>query len=227
MRFTISAEHRDFFIKNHFIELETLISPQQIEALYKHAEETVAKRLRLPVHQLKARPAPEIYQAGYDLWRDCEPIKKIAHKQSFAEIACDLMQTMPLRYGFDQYFAMTKCTVSPYDVPSSLQEISCLSPLAGAMIVPLQDLSSPPSFFPMPLKKGNVLFISPTFSLPWPQLFSTPELCFFMIAFAMEKTCFRADSHDPHAVSLKKLGYVFNDLLSDKLHPILLRKNLL
>ena len=136
------------------------------------------------------------------------------------------MQVVPLRYGFDQYFAMFQCTEgSPYDVPSTLQEISCFNPLAGALLLPLQDLSSPPTFFPMPLKAGNGLFISSAFSLPWPQLFSTCGLCFFLIVYATEKAIFCADSHDPHAASLKKLGYVYNETLKNSIHPILVRRN--
>jgi hypothetical protein len=225
MRFAITADHREFFSKNHYIEFEEIISLEQIATLKNQAERTLATRLHISIEKLSKKPAPEIYQAGYDLWRDNEAIKKITHKHAFAALAAELMQVIPLRYAFDQYFAMTHCTVSPYDVPSSLQEISCLNPLAGALLLPLQDLTSPPSFFPMPLKCGNALFVSPTFALPWPQLFSTPGLCFMLIVFSAERTFFRPDSHDPHAVSLKKLGYAYNDALNDRLHPIVLRRS--
>ena len=226
MRFAITADHKEFFKKNHYIEFENLFSVDQRASLKKNAEETIAKRLHIPASRLKEKTAPEIYQAGYDLWRDNEEIKKITQKQAFASVASELLQTLPLRYAFDQYFSMLQCTAgSPYDVPSSLQEISCMNPLAGGLILPLQDLPSPPTFFPMPLKAGSGLFISSTFSLPWPHLFSTCGLSFFLIAYAHEKTMFRADSHDPHAASLKKLGYVFNEWLKDSLHPIILRKN--
>lgn len=226
MRFAITADHREFFKKNNYIEFENILSADQIGSLKKNAEETIAKRLNIPVSKLKDKTAPEIYQAGYDLWRDNGEIKKITQKQTFGTVASELFQALPLRYAFDQYFSMFRCTAgSPYDVSSSLQEISCLNPLAGALILPLQDLSSPPTFFPMPFKAGSGLFISPTFSLPWPQLFSTCGLNFFLIAYAMEKTMFRAGSHDPHAASLKKLGYAFNEFLNDSIHPIVLRKN--
>jgi hypothetical protein len=224
MRFAITADHREFFLKNHFIEFEEVIASDQVVSLKKNAEETISKRLRIPSTKLRDKTAPEIYQAGYDLWRDNEEIKKVSHKHTFAALASELLQTFPLRYGFDQYFSMTQCRGSPYDVPSSLQDISCINPLAGALLLPLQDLPSPPIFFPMPLKTGNALFLSPTFSLPWPQLFSTCGLCFFLIVYAVEKTFFRADSHDPHAMSLKKLGYAYNDLLKDSIHPIVLRR---
>ena len=225
MRFSITADHREFFNKNQYIELEELLPLDQVAILKKNAEETIAKRLKIPQEKLARSPAPDIYQAGYDLWRDCDAIKKITQKHSLAAVASELFQVVPLRYGYDQYFSMTQCTGSPYALPVSLQEISCLQPLAGALLLPLHDLNSPPSFLPLPIKAGSGLFISPNLSLPWPQLFSTPGLSFFLIAFATAKTLFRADSKDPHAVSLKKLGYVFNDHLNDSLHPIVLRKN--
>jgi hypothetical protein len=224
MRFAITADHRDFFSKNHYIEFEGVIVPDQAASLKKNVEETIAKRLRIPLAKLKEKTAPGIYQAGYDLWRDNEEIKKISHKHAYVTLASELMQIAPLRYGFDQYFATIQCDGSPYDVPSSLQDISCIGPLAGALLLPLQDLASPPVFFPMPLKVGHGLFISPTFSLPWPQLFSTCGFCFFLIVYAMEKASFRADSHDPHAATLKKLGYAYNDLLKDSIHPMVLRR---
>jgi hypothetical protein len=225
MRFSLTADHREFFNKNQFIELEEVLPLDQVALLKKNAEETVAKRLGVTVGKLSHRPAPDIYQAGYDLWRNSEAIKKITHKHSLAAVDSELFQTVPLRYAYDQYFAMTHCTSSPYALPVSLQEISCLQPLAGALILPLHDLASPPSFFPLPLKMGSGLFISPNLSLPWPELFFAPGLEFLLIAFSPHKTSFRADSKDPHAVSLKRLGYVFNDQLNDSLHPIVLRKN--
>lgn len=226
MRFAITADHQEFFTKNHYIEFEGILPSQQIASLKENVHKTIGKRLRISPEKLYEKTAPEIYQAGYDLWRDNEDIKKIAHKQAFASIASELMQVLPLRYGFDQYFATFQCNAaSPYDLPSSLQNISCIHPLAGGLILPLQDLPSPPTFFPMPLKAGNALFISPTFALPWPQLFSTCGLYFFLITYAMEKSFFRSDSHDPHAASLKKLGYAYNDVLKDSIHPIILRKS--
>ncbi len=226
MRFAITADHQDFFTKNHYIEFEGILPLDQVSLLKKNAEVTIAKRLRIPPEKFKEKSAPELYFAGYDLWRNNEEIKKIAHKQAFASLASELMQAVPLRYGYDQYFATYQCNAaSPYDLPYSLQDISCIHPLVGGLLLPLQDLPSPPTFFPMPLKVGNGLFISPTFALPWPHLFSTCGLCFILIAYAAEKAIFRADSHDPHAVALKKLGYVFNDPLKDSIHPIVFRRS--
>jgi hypothetical protein len=223
MRFAITADHRDFFTKNQYIEFEGILPLDQVALLKKNAEQTLAGRLKIAPDK---KSAPEIYQAGYDLWRDNVEIKKITHKQAFAMLVSELTQTFSLRFGFDQYFATYRCTAaSPYDVPMSLQEISCISPLAGALLLPLQDLASVPSFFPIPLKAGHGLFITAGFALPWPQLFATCGLAFLLIAYSAEKATFRSDSHDPHAASLKKLGYVFNDSLKDSVHPLVLRKS--
>ncbi len=194
MRLAISPEHRDFFNKNHFIAFEELLPLDQVAQLRKHA------------------------QGDYDLWRHSEAIKKITHKHTLAAIASELFQTIPLRYGFDLYITAGK---SPWP-PCTLQQISALSPLAGALVLPLQDLPLP---IPFPGKEGSGLFISPSFPIPWPELFATPDLQLLMIAYAQDKTSFRADIPDLHATQLKKLGYVFNDVLKDSLHPVLIRKN--
>ncbi len=224
MRFAVTADHRVFFSKNNYIEFENLLSAAQVADLKKHAEQTLANRLRLPLHKLEIRPSAELFQAGYDLWRDSDTIKKSTHKQGLASLASELFQIVPIRFGFDQYFFTTRDSPSPFAQASTLQELSCLSPLCGALILVLEDLAAPIKNFPLPLNAGNGLFISPSLPIPWPELFGTAGLHLFMMGFAMDKTFFRPDTKDPHAVNLKKLGYVFNDLLNDNLHPILLRR---
>jgi hypothetical protein len=224
MRFALTSDHREFFNKNNYIELEGIIPSDQIASLKKSVDETLATRLRLPVAKVADRPPLNLFQAGYDLWRDSEAIKKIVQKNAFASLASELFQILPIRCAFDQYIFTAKGSPAPFSQPFTLQDASCLSPLAGALILPLEDLIEPLSFFPLPLNIGSGLYISPSLSLPWPQLFSTPGLRLFMIGFAREKTSFRADTRDPHAVNLKKLGYAFNDHLKNSLHPILLRK---
>lgn len=224
MRFAQTADHREYFSKNNYIEFEEVLPVGQVSTLKKNAIETMEKRLHLPFSKFVSRPPQEVLLAGHDLWRSSDAIKKIAHKNAFATIASELFQIVPLRMGFDQLFLIEKNNASPFSQTYSLQDTSCLSPLAGALILPLDDLPTPLSFFPMPIKAGSGLFISPSFPIPWPELFSTPGLNFFMIGFAQGRTYFRPDTRDPHAVTLKKLGYVFNDPLKDSVHPIILRK---
>jgi len=225
MRFVIDADHRQFFSKNGFIVFENLFPLDQLASLKNHAEETIAKRLRTAPTELYKKTGLEIYQAGHDLWRDSETMRKITHKQTFAEIAGQLFQTVSLRCGFDQYFSMGQGGSSPYPTATTLQEASCIEPLAGALLFPITDLSEPLPFFPLPVKAGDALMIAPSFSIPWPQLFGTAGLSFFLIAFAMEKAYFREGTQDTHAVFLKKLGYAYNSALEGSLHPIVLRKH--
>ena len=118
----------------------------------------------------------------------------------------------------------------PFTEPLTLQEISCLSPLAGALLLPLEDLEEPCAAFPIPLKAGNVSVAFYFCNTPDP---AAAALCDSRIATTghwiwKRKNIFRADTRDTHAIYLKKLGYAFNDLLKEEHHPLLLeRTNLL
>lgn len=225
MRFALNADHRDFFQKNNYIELEELLTPIQANLLRKHIERTLAARLQISIEKLTNTPAAELFQVGYDLWRDDETIRKSVHKRAYASLAAELLHAHALRLAFDAYIQTSKQSSCPFLETLPLQEISCLFPLVGGLILPLKDLEEPCNSFPLPLKAGNGLFISATLPIPWPQLFQTPGLHLLVVGFGQEKTFFRADTRDAHAIHLKKLGYVFNDLLREDLHPLLLRKN--
>jgi hypothetical protein len=51
-------------------------------------------------------------------------------------------------------------------------------------------------------------------TIPWPQLFATPDLHVLMIAYAENKTSFRPDIPDMHA-QLKKFDYAINYMLEE------------
>src|SRR5579863_3768855 len=211
MPFALTADHCAFFSKNQFIEFEELLPQTQVATLKKDVEEALAARLKIPVAQLGKRPASELFLAGYDLWREKDAIRKTTQKNVLIKLALELFQTQRLRYAFDQIIYTTQGIPSSLSAPCTLQEISCLHPLTGALILPLEDLTHPLPFFPLPLRSGSGLFISPSLSIPWPELFATPHLHFLMIVYGMKKTYFRPDTRDPHASQLKKLGYAFNE----------------
>ena len=224
MRLALTADHKEFFLKNNYIEFEGLLTPEQVTILKKNAEEALASRLKLNTSRLKDQPTKELFQAGYDLWRDNAAIKKTVHKKEFALLASELFQTIPIRCAFDQYICTTQGSASPFSEVLTLQESSCLTPLAGALVLPLDDLIKPISSFHMPLNAGNGLFISPSLQIPWPELFATPNFSFLIIGYSGARTLFAADTCDPRAVNVKMLGYVFNESLKDAKHPILVRK---
>lgn len=224
MRFAITADHLNFFSKNHYISFEGLLPVDQVDTLRAEAENALANRLQTDPSKLPLKPSAEIYRAGYDLSRESEAIQKITRKHALATLASELFQTVPLRYGFDLYIISSTPPTSPI-APSTLQESTSLRPILGALILPLKDLTAPLPFFPLPQKKGDGLFISPSLPIPWPELFALPEIPLLLIAYAAEKTFFRAETTDIHASDLKKLGYAYNDLLKNSLHPLLVHKH--
>jgi hypothetical protein len=139
-------------------------------------------------------------------------------------VASELLQLLPLRYVFDQYILTTENKEAPFTEPYSIQEYCSLAPLGAVLILLLSDLTEPFDDFPLPLKAGSGLFISPTLPIPWKEIYARPDVHFLMIGFGGNKVSFQADTLDPHAVNLKLLGYVFNEKLRNNLHPILLRK---
>ncbi len=185
MKLALTADHKEFFLKNNYIEFEGLITPEQVAILKKNAEEALASRLKLNAARLGNKPVKELFQAGYELWRDNATIKKTVQKKEFAILASELFQVIPIRCAFNQYICTAeRGSASPFPETLTLQESSCLSPLAGALILPLDDLMKPIPSFNMPLNVGNGLFISPSLPIPWPELFSTPNLNFLIIGYS-------------------------------------------
>ncbi len=222
MPFTVHSDHRDFFEKNNFIELEELFSLEQVDALNRLLDQALSNRTRARKETRTQTQTQTLFVDGYDLWREDAQIKKIAHKHNIAEVVAEIFRTTPLRIAFDLFVAAGHTSPFPKELP--LTESSCLQPLVGALLVQLGDATGEVSGFPLPSKKGNVLLISPQLPIPWPTLFATPGLRLFMMSFGGQKTLYRAEIKDPHAPFLKKLGYVYGDYLKDALHPILVRK---
>lgn len=225
MRLALSADHKEFFLKNNYIEFEELLSPAQAEELRKNADEALASRIRISATKPGYSPAKAAFHAGYDLWRDNAAVKKAVHKKEFALLASELFQTLPLRCAFDQYLSTAQTSASPFSEGATLQESSCLTPLAGALFLVLEDLLRPLSSFPLPINAGNGLFISPSLPIPWPEIFSLPDLKMLIIGYSGKRTMFSADTRDPRAADVKMQGYVYNEFLSDAKHPILIQKH--
>ncbi len=224
MRLAISPDHKEFFLKNNYIEFEELLSAGQLADLRKSADETLASRIKISASKPGYSPSKAAFHAGYDLWRDNASVKKAVQKKEFALLASELFQTLPLRCAFDQYFSTAQISTSPFPEATTLQESSCLTPLAGALILLLDDLLKPLSSFPLPINAGNGLFISPSLPIPWPEIFSLPDLKMLIIGYSGKKTMFSAGTRDPRAMDVKMQGYVFNEFLNDSKHPILIQK---
>ncbi|MES2121313.1 MAG: hypothetical protein V4492_00875 [Chlamydiota bacterium] len=222
MPFTVQLEHRDFFEKNKFIELEELFSVEQVDVLNRHLDQALSNRTKTRKEARTQTQTQTQFVDGYDMWREDAQIKKITQKHNIAEVVAEIFRTTPLRIAFDLFLAAGH--TSPFSKELPLTESSCLQPLTGALLLQLSDSTGEVSGFPLPSKKGNVLIISPQFPIPWPTLFATPGIRLFMMGFGGQKTLYRAEIKDPHAPFLKKLGYVYGDFLKDSSHPLLVRK---
>jgi len=209
MRLVLTDDQKEFFRRNHFIEIEGLLPLEKIAQIEKLSDLTLAKRTG----------SRSSFLQGYDLWRDNQELKEILHKRSLIKIIAELFNTFPLRIAFDQYIKTT--FPSPIETTWALEELSCIKPLAGSMLIPLSFSKPLKSHFPFP-QKGNVLFLAPDYPIPWPSLFGLEDLKLLIVSFAPEKAIYQQEIRDPHQHVLKKWGYVFGDSLSNQLHPLLI-----
>ncbi|MDQ5956486.1 MAG: hypothetical protein ACH349_03110 [Candidatus Rhabdochlamydia sp.] len=207
MRLVLTDDQKEFFQKNRFIEIEGLLSLEKITQIEKLSDLTLAKR------------SENSFLQGYDLWRDSKELKEILHKRSLIKIIADLFNTFPLRIAFDQYMKTT--SPSPIQTTWALEELSCIKPLAGSMLIPFSFSKPLKSHFPFP-QKGNVLFLAPDYPIPWPLLFGLEGLKLLIVSFAPEKALYQQETRDPHQHVLKKWGYVFGDSLNNQHHPLLI-----
>lgn len=209
MRLFLTDDQKAFFQKNRFIEIEGLLPLEKIAQIEKLSELTLAQRTS----------SENSFLQGYDLWRDNQELKEILHKRSLIKIIAELFNTFPLRIAFDQYLH----TTFPPPIPTTwaLEELSCIKPLAGSLLIPLSCVHPLKSHFPFP-QKGNVLFLAPDYPIPWPLLFGLEGLKLLMVHFAPEKALYQQEIRDPHQHVLKKWGYVFGDRLRNQHHPLLI-----
>lgn len=225
MRFALTLEHRYFFQENQFIAFEDVFTLTQLEQLKAEITKTLSNKLNIPQNQLKRCPSSELFKGGYNLSWDSEIVRRFTHKASLASLIFALLDTPCIRFAFDQYFCGSSSSLPLFEEAFPLERVCCIAPLLGALIIPLVDLCQVPHSLPIPTRRGSCLFVSPTLSLPWKDLFSMNGLELLFIGFAAEKSLFKADTKDLHVGELKKRGYALNDYLKEISHPLLKRRN--
>ena len=132
-----------------------------------------------------------------DLWRKNPQIKKITLSSKFAEIAASLAKKNSLRLAYDERLP------AHFQAPHPLGETTCLKHLSISLLLILSGE-----------KAGNGIFFLPDVYVP-----SADDA--FLITYCEPRTMYLLDKSDPHVHDLKKLGYVFGDLLRSETHPIL------
>lgn len=219
MPLTLSSSHQDFFSNHHYIEFNDLLSSSEIKQLQKAIHEALIQREKKII---ETRSPKELFKAGRDLFRDHPIIKKFVLHKRFAKIASALFNEPILRLAYDQALCSFSQGEPIFSQPLSLQQISSFQSIVGGIIIRLSDDPNPPDLLPQ--KAGNLLFIAPTFPLPWSSFFQQTPQSFFLITYCGNRTVYVLENTDPHTHALKKLGYGFGDLLEEKTHPIVFNR---
>lgn len=229
MNFTVVREHREFFRKHHWIECDGVVSKGELERLVAGIPLVLAERSE-PSFAGKAFDKNG-FALGHDLWREGQNLKKIILSRSLAEIAAELVEQKPLRFGYDALFPEVSEVQNQNAYESflqtnpTLQEMSCIQGvLCGAMVcvsgsAETSDEAVETTLFSR--KPGNAVFFSPEWSLPLHEIYANPGFTYLLIVYTKANAVYLAQPGDPHLHNFKKLGYNFGDRLNDGIHPII------
>lgn len=247
MKFSTAKEHRDFFQKQGWIEFEGLISNDQLNLANEAIDQVLSERLNVSTERLRTLSSEKFYLQGRDLWRSNPLLQKLVTQTRFAEIAAELIEKKPLRLGYDQFFPARHQISSSKDTSQiysqfleqtaiPIQLVSCLQGVACGLIISLggkEDIEvekegltetvASEGIDIFPNQPGNMIFFQPNVPIKWEHLYRHLGQKFYLIVYTVNTAHYQLEPRDPHTHALKRLGYVFNDKLSDKLNPIIYR----
>jgi len=230
MKFAVIGEHRDCLRKQGWIEFDELLTLDQLAIIEKETTLVLANRLKEPVNKIFKLPSEELFSSGKDLWRESQSLKKIVLSKTLAEVASELIEYKPLRYGYDLLLPSPSKPIL-YNQGSlsailtqtpTLEEISCVQGLRCGLILCIQ--SSQPidnenkSFFSN--QPGNGVFFRPDTPIPFNELTKHAGNLYLMLVYTDAKAVYRMEPNDPHVNNFKKIGYNFGDKLTDTLNPL-------
>jgi|GEM_PF-693459 len=240
MKFATTKQHRDFFHKEGWIEFEGCLSNEQTLLANQAIDQVMADRLHVLPHHLHLLSSEKLYLQGRDLWRSHPLLHKLATRVYFGEIAAELVEKNSLRLGYDQLFSSERVLfpqeVSSWPVPFlqqilSLETVSCLQGVMCGLLLALggkehvsQGKSRAPGIDIFPSEAGRIIFFRADIPVDWGRLRLRREQRFYMIVYTQALAHYRLEPQDPHTHALKHLGYVFNDKLRDKFHPMVYRR---
>lgn len=244
MKFSTDKEHRDFFQKHGWIEFEDMLSADQCHTVKDEIDRVLAERLKIRPQEVSYLPAEKLYMQGRDLWRASAILQKFAMNLRFVEIAVELVEKRMLRFGYDQFFLEPNQNGSSEEPsqsytrflkePLSLQACSYVHGVSCGLMVSLErkenheiseeeETISSEGMDIFPSKPGHVIYFQPNIPINWKNFYRHVGQSFYLIVYANNNAYYQLEPQDPHTHMLKRLGYVFNDKLNDRLHPIIFR----
>ncbi len=235
MKFAIEGTQRHYFRQHHALEVQNLLKESQLKELNLQLDKTM--EIRLKTGPVKTTPLPnEIFSSSRDLSRSNAYLKKIILNTQFAEIASDLVEYRPLRFGFDQLYTtitpslQEKPDLNPYKnlmlQPRSLKEITCIQGILCGLMICLsgnQEIIEEQTASIFSKTPGNAVFFSPEAVFDFNDLVSSETHRYLMIVYTHPTAIYYFEENDPETHHFKSLGYVFGDRLGDKNNPIIFR----
>jgi len=163
---------------------------------------------------------------GRDVSRESLAIRKVLYATGLAEIARELAGSRVLRFAYDQLYTCPDVPLPAREEGRyTLAEASCVSRLAGAFLFCLEGEYDGPreEGDRFPCRAGNAMFLAP--NVPWhvQAHVTRSQQKFLLLAYAEDRSQYILEPRDAHTHTLKRLGYVFGDRLSEKWHPTLVR----
>jgi hypothetical protein len=195
MRFSLLADHKEFFRQNSYVEFDEVISVDEADAL-----DAIAKG----------------HPEGRDLWRSEPLVAKVAKRRRLALIGAELMDTYPLRLAFTDL-------IEPVleDEPLSVTKRNSIQGLSCALIIRLSEDGEGSEVFPQ--KKGGGIFVHAKAPISLACEKCLPS-SYLLVAYCSKHPVYILNERDPHTHDLKALGYGFGDRLRDETHPTLVKR---
>lgn len=234
MHFTVIREHREFFRKHHWIECDEMISKLELNRFSETIPWVLNMRAEPGILSTSATEASDSmdFFLGHDIWRGSPILKKLILNRSLAEIASELIEEKPLRFGYDTLFPAVsiKPENSFYEsflqTNPTLKEMSAVQGvLCGAMLclsgnreAIIEEKPKTTTLFSR--TKGNAVFFSPDWPLPLSEIYQNPGFVYLLIVYVKANAVYLAQQGDPHLHHFKRLGYNFGDRLREPFHPI-------
>jgi|GEM_PF-6878256 hypothetical protein len=135
----LTKDHLTFFHKHKFIELEELMTEDEIDTILS-----------------------ELNGQTYDLWRTNDTLKKIILKRSLAGVASELSKIEPIRIGYDRLIEGRGA-----NSPLNLIEMSAIRRVVSGVAIQLQSYDGEELYIPK--KKGSGTFFTPYYPLTFPE----------------------------------------------------------
>lgn len=224
MRFTAPVGLAKFFSNNGYIELEKLLSEEEVSLLSTSIDRSLASRLGMTIENMLQLSFSDLYQAGHDLTRIDPNIKKILWSKKLAEIVYEITNVRPIRFAYDQAFRVGNHLSDGkkfFNDKPSLSSLSLLQgKLFGLMLAIKPEKHETFLFSPTP---GNGILFSSSLPLDLESFTKTVDQSYLLIVFTEATSIVLSKQENPHPFSFKQLGYSVGDHLKDDMHPLLFK----